>query len=303
MAAYLNCRRAQHEPLAWSRGPVSISSTHAGTTGGPMVASMLNGQTALVTGADRGIGRAIAVALASHGASVVVNHLPGDDPGDVLGEIAAAGAKGCAHAADVTDEAQVGRMISTAVDRMGDLDILINNAGIQMDAPFLDMTLDQWRRVLDVNLTGAFLCAREAAKVFCRRGVVEARSAAAGKMVFISSVHQRIPWAGRANYAASKGGMKLLMETLAQELAPHRIRVNGIAPGAIKTDINRDAWEAPERAAELRRLIPYDRIGDPHDIGRAAAWLCSDDADYVTGATLFVDGGLQLYPAFAAGLG
>jgi glucose 1-dehydrogenase len=260
----------------------------------------LGGQTALVTGSDRGIGRAIAIALAASGANVVVNHLPSDDPGEVLERIAESGSRGLSHAADVTDEAAVTEMIDTICDRAGDLDILVNNAGIQQDSAFLDMTLEQWRRVLDVNLTGAFLCAREAARVFCRRGVVDGRSRAAGKMIFISSVHQRIPWAGRANYAASKGGMRALMETLAQELAPERIRVNSIAPGAIQTDINREAWESTEGAEALRAKIPYGRIGEPDDVARVAAWLCTDDADYITGATLFVDGGLVLYPSFAS---
>jgi glucose 1-dehydrogenase len=258
----------------------------------------LNGQIALITGADRGIGRAIAIALAADGADVVVNHLPADDPGEVIARITEAGGKARAHAADVTEEDQVVGMIRAAVDEMGGLDILVNNAGIQMDSQVTQMSLDQWQRVIAVNLTGAFLCSREAVKEFCRRGVIAERSASAGKLIFISSVHQRIPWAGRANYVASKGGLKLLMETLAQELAPQKIRVNGIAPGAIRTGINREAWESEEAADQLLKLIPYGRIGDPEDIGRVAAWLCSDDADYITGATVFVDGGLSLYPAF-----
>jgi glucose 1-dehydrogenase len=261
----------------------------------------LAGQTALVTGANRGIGRAIAIALAASGANVVVNHLPSDSPQEVLDRIAETGSRGVGHATDITDEHQVIRMIESAVDQLGDLDILVNNAGIQMDSPLTQMTLEQWQRVMAVNLTGSFLCSREAVKVFSRRGVIEQRSAAAGKIVFISSVHQRIPWAGRANYAASKGGVKVLMETLAQELAPERIRVNSIAPGAIKTDINRPSWEDPEQERELLRQIPYGRIGEPEDIGRAAAWLCSDDADYVTGTTLYVDGGMTLYPSFLGG--
>lgn len=163
------------------------------------------------------------------------------------------------------------------------------------------MSLEDWHRVIEVNLTGAFLCAREAAKEFVRRGVVRERSAAAGKIIFTSTVHQIIPWARHANYAASKGGMELLMKTIAQELAPHRVRVNSIAPGAIKTDINKKAWQSSEAAADLVKLIPYGRIGEPADIGPVAVWLASDDPDYVTGTTIFVDGGMLLYPGFRTG--
>ncbi len=192
-------------------------------------------------------------------------------------------------------------MFATALKEFGTLDILVSNAGIQMDAPFLEMSLKQWRKVLDVNLTGAFLCAREAAREFCRRGVVAERSRAAGKILFTSSVHEVIPWAGHANYATSKGGIMLLMKSLAQELAPYRIRVNSLGPGAIKTDINRTAWETPEAAAEMCRLIPYGRIGDPEDVARVAVWLASDEADYMTGTTVFMDGGMLLYPGFRTG--
>ena len=155
--------------------------------------------------------------------------------------------------------------------------------------------------MLNVNLTGQFLCAREAACEFLRRGVVKERSVAAGKIICMSSVHEVIPWAGHCNYAASKGGVMLMMKSLAQELAPHHIRVNSIGPGAIKTPINRVAWETPEAEAELLKLIPYYRVGVPEDIARAAVWLASDDSDYVTGTTLFVDGGMTLYPGFATG--
>jgi glucose 1-dehydrogenase len=163
------------------------------------------------------------------------------------------------------------------------------------------MTLDQWNTVIGINLTGPFLCAREAAREFKKRGVDRALSVAAGKIICISSVHQEIPWAGHANYAASKGGVMLLMRSIAQELAPHRIRVNSVAPGAIRTPINTSAWSSPEAYADLMRLVPYKRIGEPDDIAQAVAWLASDAADYVTGATLFVDGGMTLYPGFATG--
>ncbi len=193
------------------------------------------------------------------------------------------------------------RMVSRMVEELGTIDILVANAGLQRDAPITDMTLEQWHKVLDVNLTGQFLCAREATKEFLRRGVVPEVSAAAGKIICMSSVHQIIPWAGHVNYAASKGGVLMLMQTLAQELAPHRIRVNAVAPGAIRTPINRGAWETPEAEANLLNLIPYHRVGDPEDVARAVAVLASDLLDYVVGTTLYVDGGMTLFPGFATG--
>jgi glucose 1-dehydrogenase len=163
------------------------------------------------------------------------------------------------------------------------------------------MTLAQWNTVIGVNLTGQFLCAREAIREFKRRGVVKEVSAAAGKIICMSSVHEVIPWAGHANYAASKGGVMLLMKSIAQEVAPHRIRVNSICPGAIRTPINTAAWDTPAAYEELMKLVPYKRIGEPEDIGQVAAFLASDLADYINGASIFVDGGMTLYPGFAAG--
>ena len=192
-------------------------------------------------------------------------------------------------------------MFAAAVKAFGTLHIAVSNAGLQRDAPYEQMTLDQWNTVIGVNLTGQFLCTREAVREFNRRGVVPAVSAAAGKIICMSSVHQEIPWAGHANYAASKGGIMMLMRSIAQEVAPRRIRVNSIAPGAIRTPINTSAWDTPKAYAELMTLVPYKRIGEPDDIARAAVWLASDAADYVTGATLFVDGGMTLYPGFATG--
>jgi glucose 1-dehydrogenase len=163
------------------------------------------------------------------------------------------------------------------------------------------MTLAQWETVIAVNLTGQFLCAREAVREFLRRGVVPAVSSAAGKIICMSSVHERIPWGGHVNYATSKGGVMQLMKSMAQELAPKKIRVNSIAPGAIKTPINRDAWDTAEALNALLTLIPDGRIGEPEDIARTAVWLASDQSDYITGATIFVDGGMTLYPGFATG--
>jgi glucose 1-dehydrogenase len=263
---------------------------------------ILAGQRALVTGANSGIGRGVAIALGEAGADVVVNYVDGDAAAAaVVAAIRRAGADALAIKADVSSEEEVAGLFEQAIAHFGTIDILVNNAGLQRDAPFKDMTLAQWRTVLDVNLTGQFLCARRAVAEFLRRGVVPAVSCAAGKIICMSSVHQEIPWAGHANYATSKGGIKLLMETLAQELAPHRIRVNGIAPGAIRTPINTSAWATPEAYGQLMKLVPYGRIGEPEDIARAAVWLASDHADYVVGTTLFVDGGMTLYPGFATG--
>lgn len=262
----------------------------------------LEGQVALVTGASSGIGLGVAKALAMAGASVAVNHPNTPEPANqVVADIVAAGGKAIALSADVSNEDQVKAMYAQLFEAYGTIDILVANAGLQRDANLVDMTLAQWQFVLNVNLTGQFLCAREAAREFLRRGVVKERSVAAGKIICMSSVHEVIPWAGHCNYAASKGGIMLMMKSLAQELAPHHIRVNSIGPGAIKTPINRAAWDTPEAEAELLKLIPYHRVGMPEDIAKAAVWLASDESDYVTGITLFVDGGMTLYPGFATG--
>ena len=266
------------------------------------IAKVLVGQKALVTGANSGIGKAVAIALGQAGADVAVNYVTGEDrAAEVVAEIERAGSKALAVKADVSQEDEVRAMFAQAVDAFGTVDILVNNAGLQRDSAFQDMTLAQWSTVIGVNLTGQFLCAREAIREFLRRGIVQAVSCAAGKIICMSSVHQRIPWAGHANYAASKGGVMMLMQSLAQEVAPHRIRVNAIAPGAIRTPINTAAWSTKEAYESLMTLVPYKRIGEPVDIARAAVWLASDDADYVTGASLFVDGGMALYPGFASG--
>jgi len=266
------------------------------------IRKVLKGQKALVTGANSGIGRGIALALAHAGADVVVNYHSNPEAAEAtVTEAKHCGSRVIAHRADVSDEAQVAEMFHRMYDEFGTIDILVNNAGLQQDARFEDMTLKQWNTVLAVNLTGQFLCAREAVREFKRRGVRPDVSCAAGKIVCISSVHEVIPWAGHVNYAASKGGVMLMMKSIAQEVAPYRIRVNSISPGAIRTPINREAWDTPEAYAGLMRLIPYKRIGEVEDIGRAAVWLASDDSDYVHGTSLFVDGGMTLYPGFEAG--
>lgn len=263
---------------------------------------LLAGQKALVTGASSGIGRGVALALGAAGADVVVNYVRGDDDAEeVAAAVRATGVDAYAHRADVSSEEQVLEMFETMRIRFGTVDILVNNAGLQRDAPIDEMSLEQWNAVLAVNLTGQFLCAREAVREFKRRGVRPEVSCAAGKIICISSVHEVIPWAGHVNYAASKGGLMLMMKSIAQEVAPHRIRVNSIAPGAIRTPINTAAWSTPEAYEELIKLVPYRRIGEVEDIGRAAVWLASDQADYVNGTSLVIDGGMTLYPGFATG--
>jgi glucose 1-dehydrogenase len=260
---------------------------------------LLRGQKALVTGANSGIGKGIALALGQAGADVVVNYVRDEAAADeVVQNIRRCGSKAYAHCADVSDEPQVVEMFQKMVKEFGAIDILINNAGLQKDAPFEQMTLDQWNFVIAVNLTGQFLCAREAVRHFKSRGIVKEVSCAAGKIVCISSVHEVIPWSGHVNYAASKGGIMMMMKSIAQEVAPYRIRVNSIAPGAIRTPINTSAWSTPQAYADLMNVVPYKRIGEPDDIGRVVVWLASDHADYITGATLFVDGGMTLYPGF-----
>ncbi|MFB7352899.1 SDR family oxidoreductase [Streptomyces gardneri] len=269
---------------------------------GVIPARLLHGQKALVTGANSGIGKATAIGLGRAGADVVVNYVAGREAAEeVVEEIASFGVRAAAYEADVSQEDQVTAMMDRMVKEFGTVDILVANAGLQRDARLTEMTLAQWQKVIDVNLTGQFLCAREAVKEFRRRGVVPEVSRAAGKIICMSSVHQIIPWSGHVNYASSKGGVQMMMQTLAQELAPDKIRVNAVAPGAIKTPINRAAWETAEARQDLLRLIPYDRIGDPEDIANAVVALSSDLMDYVVGTTLYVDGGMTLFPGFATG--
>ena len=260
----------------------------------------LKGQSALVTGANSGIGEAVAIALANDGANVVVNYVSHPENADaVVKKIEENGGNAMAIKADVSKEEEVQAMFKQMFDKYGTIDILVNNAGIQKDSPLESMSLDDWQLVINVNLTGQFLCSREATKEFLRRGVVPERSCAAGKIICMSSVHQVIPWAGHVNYASSKGGIEMMMKSMAQELAPKKIRVNAIGPGAIKTPINVNAWDTPEAAERLLTLIPYKRIGVPEDIGKVAVWLASDDSDYLVGTTLFADGGMLLYPGFS----
>jgi len=260
----------------------------------------LKGQSALVTGANSGIGKAVAIALANDGANVVVNYVSHPENADaVVKQIESNRGKAIAIKADVSNESEVQSMFQQMFKEFGTIDILVNNAGIQKDSPLESMSLHDWQLVINVNLTGQFLCSREAVKEFLKRGVLAERSCAAGKIICMSSVHQVIPWAGHVNYASSKGGIEMMMKSMAQELAPKKIRVNAVGPGAIETHINEAAWSTPEALKKLLTLIPYNRVGIPEDIGKVAVWLASDESDYLVGTTIFADGGMLLYPGFS----
>jgi glucose 1-dehydrogenase len=266
----------------------------------PPLPKLLSGQKALITGANSGIGKAVALALAEAGADVGVNYVVNPEQAEEVATAARAfGGSARTYQADVSSEADVTKMVSSFVADFGAIDILVANAGLQRDASIAKMTLDEWNKVISVNLTGQFLCARSAIAEFRKQGDSRNVSRARGKIIHMSSVHQMIPWAGHVNYATSKGGVMLMMQTLAQECAPDRIRINSIAPGAIRTPINHDAWATQKAYDSLMTLIPYGRIGEPEDIGKVAALLASDYCDYIVGATIFVDGGMTLFPGFA----
>jgi glucose 1-dehydrogenase len=253
---------------------------------------------ALITGASSGIGAAIARALAASGAAVGINYLSkAEQAAAIVEDLRRDGHLAVALHADVAREADVEDMFSRFVSAFGRIDILVANADLQQDAAAADMTLDQWSKVLQVNLTRQFLCARAALREFARQPASTV-SKASGKIICISLVHDAIPWAGHVNYAASKGGVMLMMKRLAQEMAHRKVRINAIAPGAIKTNINAPVWSDQDKAAALLDLIPYGRIGEPEDVARAAVWLASDESDYITGGSIVVDGGMSLYPAF-----
>jgi glucose 1-dehydrogenase len=297
-----NTSSNSHGPSRTSEGGPPKGVTPDGGPAKRVTPDLLAGQKALVTGASSGIGRACAIALAEAGADVAVNYRGGaEKAAEVVERIGDIGRKAISVQADVSDEEQVQAMFAQVIDEFGTVDILVNNAGMQQDAAFEEMTLAQWEKVIGVNLTGQFLCTREAVKEFKRRGIVPEVSCAAGKVICMSSVHEAIPWAGHVNYAASKGGVMLMSKSIAQEVAADHIRVNSVAPGAVRTPINREAWENQAAYDELMQLVPYDRIGEPEDIGRTVAWLASDQADYIVGTTIYVDGGMMLYPGFATG--
>jgi len=260
---------------------------------------LLEGASALVTGGSSGIGAAICRAFAREGAQVAINYVKSSGAAEAMvREIVAEGGKAIAVGGDVSRELDVLAMFERAIGAFGRIDIAVANAGIQRDADIEHMSLEQWNQVIATNLTGQWLTAREAVRRMAHQEPLP-NSPARGKILCTSSVHEVIPWAGHVNYATSKGGVHMMMQSLAQEVAPRRIRVNAIAPGAIRTAINRPAWSTPEAMEKLLKLIPYGRVGEPEDVAKAAVWLASDESDYVTGTTLFVDGGMTLYPGFA----
>lgn len=259
----------------------------------------LDGAVAVITGASSGIGHAVARRLAQDGAAVCIDYHAHAEPAEELADaIRRGGGRAIAVGADVSDEADVARLFGEAAGAFGRVDVLVANSGAQRDNPIERMTLADWRAVIDLDLTGQFLCCREAVARFRGQDRAGRPFRAAGVIVSIGSVHDRIPWAGHINYAASKGGVRMMVQTLAQEVARDAIRVNAVAPGAIRTPINRAAWDDPEALERLLKLVPYGRIGEPEDVAAAVAWLASDAADYVTGTTLDVDGGMLLYPEF-----
>lgn len=259
----------------------------------------LEGRVAVITGSSSGIGQAVAIEMAREGAAVVINyHSSKDGALETLKAVKEAKGRGIMVQADVSREKDVLKLVAKAVSTYGRLDIMVCNTGIQLDAPFLEMDTDKWNGVIATNLTGQFLCAREAGRQFLKQEKATGERYI-GNIICMSSVHDVIPWAGHVNYAASKGGVLMFMKSIAQELAPQGIRVNAISPGAIRTPINRQVWSDPDKYKELLKLVPYRRIGEPQDIGKAAVWLASDDSDYVVGETLYIDGGMTLYPEFA----
>ena len=265
----------------------------------PSTSPSLANHAAIVTGASSGIGLAVAEALASAGAAVLVNYRSNAEAAEELvGRIIGQGGRAIAAEGDVSKEADVVRLFDEAAEAFGQIDILVANSGVQKDAAIAAMSLDDWNTVIDINLTGQFLCAREAVRRFRAQPRDRRPARSAGTIIAMSSVHEVVPWAGHINYASAKGGIRMLTRSLAQEVASDGIRVNAVAPGAIKTPINKDAWDSEEALTKLLRLIPYGRIGEPEDVARAIVWLASDDADYITGTTLFVDGGMTLYPEF-----
>jgi glucose 1-dehydrogenase len=254
---------------------------------------LLEGRKAIVTGAASGIGRATAERLGAEGASVCVNYYSKRERGDAEAVVAAieqAGTKAFAFQTDVGEEPAVERMVAQAAKQLGGVDLLVNNAGIEKQVALLEMSLEDWNAILRTNLTGSFLCMREAGKLMA--------AGSGGTIVNISSVHEFIPWPGFAHYCASKGALKLLMETAARELAGKGIRVLNIAPGAIVTPINKFVLDDPEAKHAVEEEIPLGRMGNPEEIAAAVAWLASDQASYVTGTTVVVDGGMSLYPKF-----
>jgi glucose 1-dehydrogenase len=258
---------------------------------------LLEGQIAIVTGSSSGIGAAVAKVMAEAGAKVCVNYCNNKGKGEeVAHSIIECGGEAIVIGADVGKEEQVNKLYKTVVDKWGTIDISVNNAGVQIVKEFHNTTLTEWNYVVDTHFTGNYLCTREAIKEFLRRGPRKV-STALGKVICMSSVHDIIPWSFRVSYAAAKGGILLMMKSVAQEYAPYNIRVNAISPGAIRTEMNREGWETQEALENMVKLIPNKRIGEPEEVGKLAAWLASDEADYITGTTIYIDGAMTTYPS------
>ncbi|WP_020677789.1 SDR family oxidoreductase [Geopsychrobacter electrodiphilus] len=255
----------------------------------------LDGKRALVTGGNSGIGASIALALAEAGAQVAINYVTHPETAqEMVAQIETAGGKALALEADVADPAAIAALFAKLDSAWGGIDILVNNAGIDGGrALSWETELAAWRKVIDVNLLGAFYCAREA----LQRMVTQKN----GVVVNLSSVHEEIAWSGYSAYAASKAAVSMLTKTLAQEAAPFGVRVLSIAPGAIKTPINRSVWSDPQSLKDLVEKIPLARIGEPAEIANMVVVLASEVASYITGRTIFVDGGMTDYPDFAHG--
>ncbi len=264
---------------------------------------VLKGQKALITGASKGLGADIAIGMAKAGADVLVNYYSDKSGAEAVAQaVEENGGKATLFKADVASEEDVLAMYDHFFSTFGRLDILVANSGMQLNAPIDEMTLYQWQRVIDVNLTGQFLCAKEAVKAFKRQGIDKSISYAAGKIIHMSSVHDIIPWENHVNYAATKGGVLMLMKSIAMEVAHQKIRVNAISPGAIRTPMNVEKLTSPEiYDDQLLKLIPSKRIGEPEDVTRASIWLASDESDYINGTTIYIDGGMTLYPGFIGG--
>ena len=257
----------------------------------------LEGKVVVITGSSTGLGKAMAIRFATEKAKVVVNYRSKEEEANsVLEEIKKVGGEAIAVKGDVTVESDVINLVQSAIKEFGKFDVMINNAGLENPVSSHEMSLSDWNKVIDTNLTGAFLGSREAIKYFVENDIK-------GTVINMSSVHEKIPWPLFVHYAASKGGMKLMTETLALEYAPKGIRVNNIGPGAINTPINAEKFADPEQRADVESMIPMGYIGEPEEIAAVAAWLASSEASYVTGITLFADGGMTQYPSFQAGRG
>ncbi len=247
----------------------------------------LEGKVALITGAASGMGKSMAIELARQGASVVVNYHSDKDPGQpVVDVITGTGGKAVAIKADVSQSADVRRMVQQAIEQFGHLDVLVNNAGIEHQTPFLELKEEEWDKVISVDLKGPFLCAQAVARDIVRRK-------AKGTIINISSVHEDLPFPGYASYCAAKGGLRMLCRDMALELAPYHINVVNVGPGAIATPINAKTLQNPEEKSALIREVPLGRVGTPEEVASLVAYLASDAASYITGTTVFIDGGLM----------